>query len=94
LLQDPWQAVSISIPVDRLAKFVHANEHGGEVSFNATQWTFELADDLIELTGTHSGEAFETLQKAPGRWSPILLHMLEKAMLRKPSAATPANEDV
>jgi hypothetical protein len=76
LLQDPWQAVSISIPVDRLAEFVHANEYGGEVSVHAMKWTFELADDLIELTGALSGEPFETFRQAPGRWSPSLLHML------------------
>jgi hypothetical protein len=94
LLQDPWQAVSISIPVDRLAAFIQANDHGGEVSFHAVKWTFELTHNLLHLTGAHSGEAFESLQQAPGRWSPILSRMLEKAKLGTPSAATPANEDV
>lgn len=76
LLQDPWQAVALTLPLDRVAHFVTANEHGGAVSFNATIWSFDLVDGLIQVAGAHNEEPFEVFHQAPGRWSPVLSQVL------------------
>lgn len=77
LLQDPWQAVSISIPHSNLAHVLAANEHGGEVSLRAALWSFVPDDEFIQVTGTQDGEPFESFRHARGRWSQAISSALE-----------------
>lgn len=77
LLRDPMHAIEIDIPIDKVSEFIQANEHGGEVTSQATKWAFELANGVVTLTMTFNGELVERLQHTPGRWSKILTAVLE-----------------
>lgn len=76
LLQDPWQAVTVNIPVDCITRVIDANERGGELRFKSTRWELKLVDNMIKVTGDTNEEPFESFSQPPARWSPALIRAL------------------